>query len=121
MTLNIYFVHIPQVFCICYSATLLKSPLHPLFFIACLPGEAFYSTVRGRLVLNGNTFEDPNDMIVLHAFPSLQEQYGTMVAVFSCGKEETTGVVAPFLPLCSTGITCEKFVRSLDSASCSLL
>ena len=37
-----------------------------------------------------------------------------MVAVFSCESEETTGVIAPFLPLSSADLTCEKFIKSLD-------
>lgn len=36
------------------------------------------------------------------------------MAVLSCEDGETKGVIAPFLPLGSTNITCPKFVRSLD-------
>ena len=40
-------------------------------------------------------------------------QYGTIVAVFS-SNEDTTAVIAPFLPLGLSQMDCPKFVRSLD-------
>ena len=47
---------------------------------------------------------------------SLQEQYGTMAAVFCCNGD-TTAVLAPFLPLGMGEMDCPKFVRSLDLCS----
>ena len=52
--------------------------------------------------------------------PLLQEQYGTMAAVFSC-NEDTTAVVAPFLPLDLSQMDCPNFVRSLDLCLVALL
>ena len=36
----------------------------------CLPGEAFYSTIRGRLVHNGNyvKFKDPNGTVSTYTY-----------------------------------------------------